>query len=170
MAFIILAGLALAGIIYFFTKRAVDQKATAVGNVDTPGYTENKVDDQFVLVTFRPQKQQPVTVEYYFNKNQYKSPQDFLQLNKTVTVKYDPANPSNYTIHEVSKGDYTRVITCLVIALLFGALAATTSDGDGLSKSKSFLLTSVITYVAVYIVIRLNALFSFLNIFTKREE
>lgn len=151
-------------------KRGMRQKNMAVGTVETPGYTENKISSDFVFVTFRPKNQLPVTVEYYYNKSIYNTPQDFARLNKTVNVKYDPANASNFTIYEESKGDYSKYIAPAIIGILIGSLAASNTEGTNYEKIENFLIGFAVTTIATALVIKLSGFFSFLNIFTKRDE
>jgi len=160
---------------WFLTARYLRQKTSVTGTVNTPTHYHAITSDdddrhQYVLITFRPVGGQPVTIEHYYSKSIYKSPQDFVQLHKTVTVRYNPDDTSNYTIQEESKGDYTIAIASILLGTFIGSLTVSSSDGGLFDKVKVFFITFLSVAAGVYVFSRLKSYFSFLNILTRRNE
>jgi len=160
---------------WFLAARYFRQKIIVNGTVHTPNqyHAITSGDDdryQYVLITFRPAGGQPVTIEHYYSKSSYKSPQDFARLHKTVTVRYNPDDTSNYTILEESKGDYTTAIASILLGAFIGSLTVSSSDGGLFDKVKVFFITFLSVAAGVYVLSRLKSYFSFLNILTSRNE
>jgi hypothetical protein len=139
------------------------------GSVETPGDTNNRLDPEYVLVTFTPEGGQPITIEYHYDKNIYRTPYDFARLNEKVTVKYKDGNPMNYTVYPERKGDYTKYIAAGILGAFFGFFFAKDSESF-LSMIKIFLITFVVVAGGTLLVYEFNARFAWLNFNSKRDE
>lgn len=132
------------------------------GTVRTPDDTNNRMDGDFVLVTFQPENGEPITVEHYYDKGIYKHPVDFVSSHKKVTVKYSEDSPHIYTIYEEAKGDYSKYIAAALIGGVFTWFFA-----NGIVSS---VITFVVVGAIVLLIQELNARFAWLNFNSKREE
>ncbi len=168
---LILSSLLLVLLLIFFARRMFHRNEKTIAGVTTPsGYTENRIDQDFVVLTFKTKSGKVIVQEYYFDKKVYASPYDFQRLFPTVTVKYESKNPDNFVVFEQGKGDYTQLIACVLIGLVIALVVSSQQEATFLEKSKTFAIWFLVTGGIAYLIVKISPYFSFLNILTRREE
>ncbi len=168
---LILAALLIALLLVFFIRRMFRRNEKAIAGVTTPsGYTEDRIDQDFVVLTFKTKSGKVITQEYYFDKNVYNSPHDFQRLFPTVTIKYELKNPENFVVFEKGEGDYTQLIACVLIGLVIASVASSQQETNFPEQLKTFAIWFFVTSGIAYLIIKISPYFSFLNILTRREE
>jgi len=141
------------------------------GKVATPDNTNDRFDPDHVLITFTPEEGgEPITIEFYYDKNVYKSPWDFVHVNEKVTVKYKAGNPLNYTVYEETKGDYSKYIAAGLIGFVFAFFFGKETEGGLWAQAKVFVITFVVIVVICLVIFELNARFAWLNFGSTRKD
>jgi hypothetical protein len=130
-----------------------------------------RVDPDFVEVSFTALDGARHTVEHYYDKKIYKTPQDFVRLNREVTVKYRASNPRDCVIGEYGFGSHVDSIVAALIGALIGGIAASQSAGE-LYPTKAAVFSKVFLGVAlgVLVLLKLSPYFAWLNMFRKRDD
>jgi hypothetical protein len=142
----------------------------ARGTTRTPD-VQQRNDPDFVEVTFTARDGTRHTVEHYYNKKDYKTPYDFVRLNREVTVRYRGSNPRDCVIAEHGLGSHLDSIAAALIGGFIGSVAASQTEGE-LYPAKAAVFSKVFLAVAIGVIVllKLSPYFAWLNVFRKRDD
>jgi hypothetical protein len=154
--------------LFLVFNTALKRNLTKEASVEFSLYeAQDGLNPNFVWIKFN-HKDKEVALKYYYNTSIFKHPQDFYTLNKTVTVKFEDANPENFAVIRSRQGDYLNLLAAGLIGGAIGIVVAA-NQIDWFEKFKMFLIAGGAGFVGAYMLSRLSPFFDFLNYFRKNE-